>query len=202
MQYPSIYSFHAIFFPFPLEIFPALCFSSIFVLPLSIPALPRAPPCPDAAPAGHRPPRVSGDRFLAPLSHLISLSPVHQPRMVGISKCLGYVRGPSTLHAESPLLADFTFQLFPSCPLAPATPSGPIIPLRLISCPPLALPVHHTPFRSTTRPSGPFPATEPAGNARDRFLDHRTGISYVLDSLTFFLQARSIILLELSILLC
>src|ERR1700721_4574031 len=103
---------------------------------------------------------------------------------------------------KSPLLADFAFQLFPSCPLAAATLSGPIMPLRLISCPPLALPVHHTPFRSTTRPSGPFPAMEPAGIATDRFPDRRTRISYVLDSLTFFLQARSIILLELSILLC
>ena len=112
------------------------------------------------------------------------------------------VRGPSTLHAESPLLADFAFQLFPSLPLAAATLSSPDIPLSLIPILPLALPVHHTPLRSTTRPSGPFPATEPAGNARDRFPDHRTGISYVLDSLTFFLQARSIILLELSILLC
>ena len=103
---------------------------------------------------------------------------------------------------KSPLLADFTFQLFPSLPLAAATLSGPDIPLSLIPILPLALPVHHTPFRSTTRPSGPFPALEPAGIATDRFPAHRTGISYVLDSLTFFLQARSVILLELSILLC
>src|SRR6202034_4727817 len=92
------------------------------------------------------------------------------------------VRGPSTLHAESPLLADFTFQLFPSCPLAAATLSGPIMPLRFISCPLLALPVHHTPFRSTTRPSGLFPAMEPAGIATDRFPDHRTSIFHVSDS--------------------
>src|SRR6202035_590449 len=111
MQYPSIYSFHASFFPFPLEIFSTFCSSSVFILPLPMPALPRTPACPEVAPAGHRPPRASWDRFLAPLSHLISLLPVHQPRMVGISKCLGYVRGPSTLHAESPLLADFALQL-------------------------------------------------------------------------------------------
>src|SRR6202034_870525 len=148
MQYPSVYSSHASFLPFPVKIFPSFRSTSISVLPLSMPALPRTPARPDAAPAGHRPPRASWDRFLAPLSHLISLSPVHQPRMVGISKCLGYVRGPSTLHAESPLLADFAFQLFPSLPLAAVTHSGPDIPLSLISILPLAPPVHHTPFRS------------------------------------------------------
>src|ERR1700733_2705878 len=58
------------------------------------------------------------------------------------------VRGPSTLHAESPLLADFAFQLFPSLPLTAATLSGPDIPLQLISSLPLALPFHHTAFRS------------------------------------------------------
>jgi hypothetical protein len=122
--------------------------------------------------------------------------------MVGISKCLGYVRGPSTLHAESPLLADFTLRLFPSLPFTTLSLSGPAAALQLLSGPPLALPVHHTPLRSTTRPSGPFPAKEPAGIATDRFPDHRTGISYVLDSYTFFLQARIIIFPELSILLC
>src|ERR1700728_3329393 len=117
--------------------------------------------------------------------------------------CRGHVvRGLSTVHAESPLFTDSTLQLCPSLPYTTATLSGPVIPLQLISSLPLALPVHHTPFRSTTRPSGPFPAMEPAGNARDRSPDHRTGIFHVLDSLTFFLQARSIILLELSILLC
>src|ERR1700733_11104439 len=89
------------------------------------------------------------------------------------------VRGPSTLHAESPLFSRFRI------PAVPQPPTRCCDTFRPNYTPP-------THFLPSACPSGP-PYTLPV---------HRTSISYVLDSLTFFLQARSIILLELSILLC